>query len=118
MQKLLSSEIREALASGSYSPAFEKASRLERLDLPDALDEVLAHAKTDHVLYDALAVRWIAMAIERRQITLHDVGWASERFVEHLVPYRDCAVALKRLLEHRALEDPVDKPWLRLSPKG
>jgi hypothetical protein len=79
--RLLGSNVREALKAGTYGPAFDEARRLLlHVDLAEALDRTLAVVDTDPILYDAMAVVWIVLAIEDRRMTLHHVGWAVENF--------------------------------------
>jgi len=90
-------DIRDAKANGAYAAAHHAAkSELGSLSLWVALDRVLARAGPG-VLYDALASRWIAIAIEDRQPSVYEVNWAASRFREHLEPNRDCTAQLRRL---------------------
>jgi hypothetical protein len=98
MQQIQSRRIREAVEENSYASAFEQAHAIERFDLADALEVVLTTAETDRILYDAMAVRWIVMAVEARRLTLHEVEWAATRFREHVEAHRDSADALRKLL--------------------
>lgn len=99
MQKLLSRETREALRDGSYEVAYDIArSRLEHVDLAEGLERTLLAAKEDTVVFDAMAARWIVLAVDARCLTLHHVGWAAERFQEVLEPWRNPEPALRKLL--------------------
>lgn len=101
---LLSSEIRDATANGTYAPAFEAARALESLPVEQGLETVLSAAKGDLVTYDALAVRWIALMIEQHQLTLYDVYWVACRLREQAETLHDSSQALRRLLEKRRIE--------------
>jgi hypothetical protein len=92
-----SSDIRGAQENGSYAVAYQAAKKeLDGLSLAAALERVLARAGTG-VLYDALASRWIVVAIETRQLSVYEINWAAARFEEHLQPGRDCVAPLRRL---------------------
>lgn len=88
-------EIKRAKKNGDYQRLARQAAELERLDLPAALERVFAFSE-DRLLYDALAARWIIMAANEGLLNLSTIGWASQRFIEHLDPLRDCTVSLRR----------------------
>lgn len=96
MVQVASERVRQSQKDGTYAAAHKAARELEGLGLKAALQRVLSQAGSGP-LYDALAVRWIAMAIESRQLTLYTAGWAAARFQEHLLPHRDCSAPLRRL---------------------
>ncbi len=97
VQRLLSDEFREAIKDGSYAIAYELArGELPDLDLSTAPGRVLDEGEP--VLFDALAARWIIIALEARRLTLHELGWPAERFMEAPLSHRIGEQALWTLL--------------------
>ncbi len=62
---------------------------------------VLREVDREPVFYDALALQWLCSGIIERRLTLHDVGWAADRFDEARVIGRrdDAMCALRKLVD-------------------
>ena len=75
----LHGELRTALRTGSYRIACNIARSLPSISLPEALEITVLAAKHDPDRFEPMAARWLARLLDDRQLSLHEIRWATER---------------------------------------
>ena len=68
-----------ALKAGNFANAFAAAHNVPVVSLDDALILTLLAREQSPQRFDGMAQRWIVRLIQEREITLHDVTWATQR---------------------------------------
>jgi hypothetical protein len=89
-----------ALKAGNFANAFAAAHNVPVISLDDALVLTLLAREQSPQRFDAMAQRWIVRLIKEREITLHDVTWATQRLRDEKEG-RDGRTGLLKLLQQK-----------------
>lgn len=75
-------ELRAILDARNYRLAYKKAKEIAPIPLLEAMRLIILAATEDRDHFEEMAMRWIRRLLDERELSVHQVGWVSERLQE------------------------------------
>lgn len=74
--------LRAILEARNYRLAYKTAQEIAPIDLLEAMRLTILAAVEDRDHFEALAVHWIERLIAERKVSVHEISWVAERFMD------------------------------------